>query len=62
MVAGEAMQSTLTQAEFEAFMTPVDQITPSEHEACCVAATVMMQELAKLPPREAAATIRSCYQ
>lgn len=59
---GLAMQNTLTQAQFDAFMTPVEQITPSEHEAYCIAATVMMQELAKLPPHEAAAAIRSFYQ
>lgn len=56
------MRNTLTQAEFDAFMTPVEQITPSEHEAYCIAATAMMRELAKLPPHEAATAIRSFYQ
>jgi len=59
---GWAMRNTLTQAEFDAFMTPVEQITPSEHEAYCIAATAMMRELAKLPPHEAATAIRSFYQ
>ena len=59
---GLAMQAALTQAQFDVFMTPVGQVTPSQHEAYCIAATAMMRELAKLPAHDAAAAIRSFYQ
>lgn len=59
---GLAMQTNLTQEQFDILAKPVDQIVPSEHASYCTSAALMMTELSKLPVDRAASAVRSLYR
>lgn len=56
-----AMQQSLTPAQLDIAIKPVDQVSATEHEAYCISAAIVLRELAKLPASRAAAAIRSFY-